>query len=287
VESTSNSSNEHDNISDLSRHFLKNDLPWTVIGTMMGFMSWRNPSMAAIVLAGQSWGVVVSPVYFQNFDGYANSTTNTDFTENNNDAYLVITESGADRAFRARMQSSTAASAAVTVTNSEGQDFTVSTIARLAEAGPTMNSTFFSLAGAGSLTAFGSTEYRLNVNAGTGAVTLTRNGATVTFTTTTGGALPHSLETVYNMTLSAVYSSPTQAVVNVSVTSGASTFTGSFNDNAALVGSNFGYRIARASGDGTISVFFDDFSLSTVPEPSTPLMLMISAAGAFTLRRRL
>lgn len=239
---------------------------------------------------GLSKAAVVSPVFTENFESYTHENTNTSFYESNAAAFVAYNDAGGDIAMRARIASATSANAWVTVPNSDNRDFSISTVARLAEASPATgsNSTAFSL-GAGIPTAENDTinfSYRLNVNARTGGVTFTRSGANVTLTSTTGSAtLSASLQTVYTMSINATYDGLGAATFQISVSDGTSTYTGTYNDSSALAANAFGYRVVRASGDGPLSVFYDDFSLQTsVPEPSAALLLF-GAAGFSALRR--
>lgn len=238
---------------------------------------------------GLSKAAVVSPVFTENFESYAHNNTTTSFYESNDAAFVAYNDTGGDIALRARIASSTSANAWVTVPNSENQNFSISTVARLAEAErtATTNSSLFSL-GAGIPATDNSTitfNYRLNVNARTGAVTFTRSGTNVPLTSTTGSAtLFSSLPTVYTMSINATYDGLGAAIFQISVSDGTSTYTGTYNDSSALSANSFGYRVSRASGDGPLSVFYDDFSLQTIPEPSAALLLL-GAAGFSALRR--
>lgn len=246
-------------------------------------------------LIGFSHAALVAPVYFQDFEGYTDGETDTDFYENNNNAFVVRNDEGGDLAFVGRIAGSPNAAAWVVVPESGGKDFTLSTVARLSEASLATSGSnmFFSLvaAGTGATPDAASTwGYRLNVSMNTGVVTLTKNATGVTFTSTTGSnILSNTIGTLYNLTLSATYTSATSALVTVTASDGTNTFSGTYTDNAAPSGTHFGYRLQRnntATGDGAIGVYFDDFSLQTVPEPTSAVMIGMIGAGMLGIRRK-
>lgn len=228
---------------------------------------------------------VVGP-YFQDFESYATGVTATDFTENNEAGYLIATDGG-DQVLRGRVASAAYIAAGVNVAGSTAKDFSVTTQAKLFELNTGTGSTnlSLSLAAAGASSNFNTTGYYFTFDFLDGDIGITRNGASQTFATTGGGTgLLRTIGTSYTMTLSGVYSSPTFVLLTMSITDGTTTFTGTFQDNTALNGEHFGYRIGRDGTNATIGVYLDDFDLNVVPEPSA-VALLAGSMGLLAMRR--
>lgn len=245
-----------------------------VCGLLAGFTVL--PAMAA---------TVVGP-YFQNFEGYATGVTTTDFTENNDAGYVIATDGG-DQVLRGRVASASYIAAGVNVAGSAGRDFSVTTQAKLFELNTGTGSTNLnlSLAAAGTTSNFNGSEYRFTFDFLDGDIDVSRNGVTQVFTTTGGSTgLLRTVGTSYTMSLSGVYSSPTSVLLTMSITDGTTTFTGTFQDNAALSGEHFGYRIGRNGTSTTIGTYLDDFDLNVIPEPSA-VALLAGGMGLLAMRR--
>jgi hypothetical protein len=251
----------------------------------------RSVALRLLVLAHLALpvqGAVVSPVYTQDFEGYSHNQTTTDFSENNDGAFIVMDDVGGDLAFRGRILGSINAAAWVSVPGSESQNFTIATVARVSEAD--RNNLMFSL-GLGvnttNVTSISNWAYRVNVTPLTGLVSLTRNNfGTVALTTVSGNPIMTAgVGTIYTLTMTGTYTTPTSVTINVTVNDGTNTFQGTYTDNSAMTGNAFGYRLDRP-GDGVIGVYFDNFSLQTVPEPSTSVFGVLAGAALLSLRRR-
>jgi hypothetical protein len=260
----------------------------------------KSPSLhlfaAASVLlsSGSLSAAVVSPIYFNDFDGETIATTPADFAASNVHSYRVRADAApeTDKALRAWLQTSTTSFGWVEVPGAQRQDFTLSATARAdqLEAG-TGGNLIFSLvaAGVGNGTNVSSWGYRLNLNYTTGVLSLSKNTTGVTFTTTTGAAsISTSIGTLYHLTLSADYTSSNVALVTVTASDGVNTFTGTYQDNAAPSGTYYGLRMQRSETNGEFGVLVDDFSLETtaVPEPAAPLLAVLPLLGLVARRKR-
>jgi len=253
---------------------------------------------ASIAAAALSLGFSTAPLgaatvlspYFQDFEGYTVGESTTDFAESSN-AWSVAANPGGGKAMLGSISSSGNSSASVSVAGASGKDFTVSSTLQLSSIDPTgATSLNVGLAAAGSSATFGSTDYRVQLDFGggeTGQVSFRRAGSDQALTTSSGGAFTISTARVYTLTLSGVYSSPTSALITLSVTDDLNnTFTGTYQDNAALSGTNFGYRIAKNGSTSAIAVLADNFNLTVVPEPSRALLLLGGLSTLFLRRRR-
>jgi hypothetical protein len=260
----------------------------------------KKPSLYLVAAAGvllspgSLSAAVVAPIYFNDFEGASIATTPADFAASNVHSYRVRADAApeTDKALRAWLQTSTASFAWVEVPGAQGQDFTLSATVRAdqLEVG-TGGNLIFSLvaAGVGTGDNVSSWGYRLNLNYTTGDIILSKNTKNVFFDSITGAdTISTSIGTLYHLTLSADYSSPTVALVTVTVSDGVNTFTGTYPDNAAPSGTYYGLRMQRSETNGEFGVLVDDFSLETtsVPEPAAPLLAVLPLLGLVTRRRR-
>ena len=217
----------------------------------MNILRMLRPATLTLGLAISAKAALVSVPYEQNFNGYAVDGP-TDFTESSTSAFTII-DYGGSKAYLARLVSTNGShSGSVQVAGSGGQNFNVaSDITRYSETNlGTATAMNISLAAAGTAATFGSTDYRVSVNYHNSTVSFLRNG--VTLTTTNSGTLPSlATDNTVRVTLSGVYSSATQAQITYTVSDGTNTFTGVYDDNAALSGEYFGFRVAKNSGSGS------------------------------------
>jgi hypothetical protein len=247
-----------------------------------------------LLFSGSLSAAVVSPIYFNDFEGGAIASNPADFATNNVNSYRIRADAApeSDKALRAWLQNSTTSFAWVEVPGAQGQDFTLSATVRAdqLEAGAEGN-LIFSLVAAGvgtgdNVTSWG---YRLNLNYTTGILSLSKNSTPVILSTTTGSrSISTSIGTLYHLTLSADYTSSNVALVTVTASDGVNTFTGTYQDNAAPSGTYYGLRMQRSATDGEFGVLVDDFSLETtaVPEPAAPLLAVLPLLGLVARRKR-
>lgn len=268
-----------------------------------------TPCLVAVLFGGFA---PLSAAVFPYSNDFSGTGANTAFTTETTDAEWSVT--GGVYQYTYTNTTITPSRASLQVTGVAGADFTmetqftVSSVGSVNSNGETLGFGLFgsdaTFAGTNSGTAYYLADFQYANSATPGNLRIIALGDTAGATGTqvsvdanpSVSTLAVVLDTTYTLRLTGTYSGTTLNMTLGLFDAAGTTQIGTSataTDTSVLTGTNFGYRNRAGIGGGTVSVAFDNFSVTTatIPEPSSSVMAFgcaaLVAATALVKKRRL